>query len=73
MTWDHSHVPDAVAAGASLAYEDFSSSEVLEEFSRTSVGESHNSYPYRGEHWALAIDTAAGLKYLWSSLIFPPR
>ena len=56
---DHPHVPDAVAVGAILAYEDFSSSEVLEELSRTSVGESHNSYLYRGKHWALAIDTAA--------------
>lgn len=56
---DHPHVPDAVAAGAILAFEDFSSSEILEELSRTSVGASHDSYLYRGKHWALAIDTAA--------------
>lgn len=56
---DHPHVPDAVAAGAILAFEDFTSDEVLEELSRTSVGASHDSYLYRGKHWALAIDTAA--------------
>ena len=56
---DHPHVPDAVVAGAILAFEDFSNSEILEELSRTSVGASHDSYFYRGKHWALAIDTAA--------------
>lgn len=56
---DHPHVPDAVAAGAILAFEDFAIPEVLEELSRTSVGASHDSYLYRGKHWALAIDTAA--------------
>lgn len=56
---DHPHVPDAVVAGAILPFEDFSSNEILEELSRTSVGVSHDSYLYRGKHWALAIDTAA--------------
>lgn len=56
---DHPHVPDAVVAGAVLAFEDFSSDEILGELSRTSVGASHDSYYYRGKHWALAIDTAA--------------
>lgn len=56
---DHPHVPDAVAAGAILAFEDYANEAVLEELSRTSVGASHDSCLYRGKHWALAIDTAA--------------
>ncbi|MCX6429468.1 MAG: sugar ABC transporter substrate-binding protein [Actinobacteria bacterium] len=59
MVIDHPHVPDAVNAGAVIAFEDLISSSDLEELSRTSVGPSHDSYEYRGKHWALAIDTAS--------------
>ncbi len=59
MVIDHPHVPDAVHAGAVVDFESISSQTQLEELSRTSVGESHNSYIYREKHWALAIDTAA--------------
>ena len=59
MIIDHPHIPDAVSAGAVIAMEDLLSPADLAELSRTSVGPSHNSYSYRGEQWALAIDTAA--------------
>ena len=59
MVIDHPHVPDAVHAGAVVEFERMASIAQLEELSRTSVGQSHNSYLYQGKHWALAIDTAA--------------
>lgn len=59
MVIDHPHVPDAVHAGAVVEFERTASSAQLDELSRTSVGQSHNSYEYQGKHWALAIDTAA--------------
>ena len=59
MVIDHPHVPDAVHAGAVVEFERTASNVQLDELSRTSVGQSHNSYFYQGKHWALAIDTAA--------------
>lgn len=59
MVIDHPHVPDAVHAGAVVEFERTASNTQLDELSRTSVGQSHNSYLYQGKHWALAIDTAA--------------
>ena len=59
MIIDHPHVPDAVSAQAVLPFEDTTSSKLLQELALTSVGGSHDSYLYRGKHWALAIDTAA--------------
>lgn len=59
MVIDHPHVPDAVHAGAVVDFESIASTGQLIELLRTSVGQSHNSYIYRGKHWALAIDTAA--------------
>ena len=59
MVIDHPHVPDAVAAQAIVPFEDVATSAQLEELALTSVGASHDSYLYRGKHWALAIDTAA--------------
>jgi len=59
MVIDHPHVPDAVHAGAVIAFEDVATNDQLELLERTSVGQSHASYKYQGKHWALAIDTAA--------------
>lgn len=59
MIIDHPHVPDAVAAGAVVAFDDLISAPELELLRSTSVGASHDSYRYRGKQWALAIDTAA--------------
>jgi multiple sugar transport system substrate-binding protein len=59
MVIDHPHVPDAVHAGAVINFESVATQNQLEQLSRTSVGQSHNSYMYQGKHWALAIDTAA--------------
>lgn len=59
MIIDHPHVPDAVHANAVIALEDVASEADLELLAKTSVGASHDSYIYRGKHWALAIDTAA--------------
>jgi multiple sugar transport system substrate-binding protein len=59
MVIDHPHVPDAVHARAVVEFERTASTAQLDELSRTSVGQSHNSYVYQGKQWALAIDTAA--------------
>ena len=59
MIIDHPHVPDAVHAEAVVAFDELLSDEELELLSKTSVGQSHASYQYRGSQWALAIDTAA--------------
>ena len=56
---DHPHVPDAVEAGALLALDDHLAPAVLAQLERESVGASHASYGYRGQHWALAVDAAA--------------
>jgi len=59
MVIDHPHVPDAVHSNTVLPFENFLTPPELELLSRTSVGQSHNSYTYQGKQWALAIDTAA--------------
>jgi multiple sugar transport system substrate-binding protein len=59
MIIDHPHVPDAVHADAVIAFEDLVTPAQLDLLEATSVGESHDSYLYKGKHWALAIDTAA--------------
>jgi len=59
MIIDHPHVPDAVHANAVIALEDVASAEDMALLAKTSVGASHDSYIYKGKHWALAIDTAA--------------
>lgn len=59
MIIDHPHVPDAVHADAIIDFESVATQNQLAELSRTSVGQSHNSYMYLGKQWALAIDTAA--------------
>jgi multiple sugar transport system substrate-binding protein len=59
MVIDHPHVPDAVHANAVIALEDVASDDDMELLAKTSVGASHDSYIYKGKHWALAIDTAA--------------
>ena len=59
MVIDHPHVPDAVHAGAVIAFEELLDESSLNLLAKTSVGQSHESYKYQGKHWALAIDTAA--------------
>lgn len=59
MIIDHPHIPDAVHAGAVIAFEDIATKAQLELLESTSVGRSHASYKYQEKHWALAIDTAA--------------
>ena len=59
MVIDHPHVPDAVHAGAVIAFDEMLSAPELFQLKRTSVGESHASYNYRGKQWALANDAAA--------------
>ena len=59
MIIDHPHVPDAVHAGAVIPFEELVTASQLDLLEATSVGASHDSYLYKGKHWALAIDTAA--------------
>jgi multiple sugar transport system substrate-binding protein len=56
MIIDHPHVPDAVEAGALLPLDGITG---LADLARESVGQSHESYRYRGSQWALAVDAAA--------------
>ena len=56
---DHPHVPDAVVSGSVLPFDQLLEPSLLAQLAQESVGESHNSYGYRGHIWALAIDTAA--------------
>ena len=56
---DHPHVPDAVVSGSVLPLDQLLEPSLLAQLAQESVGESHNSYGYRGHIWALAIDTAA--------------
>lgn len=76
---DHPHVPDAVVSGSVLALDQLLEPAQLAQLAQESVGESHNSYGYRGHIWALAIDTAAqvsvyregtdGVPPLWSDVL----
>jgi len=59
MIIDHPHVPDAVHADAVIPFEELFTASQLDLLEATSVGASHDSYLYKGKHWALAIDTAA--------------
>ena len=56
MVIDHPHVPDAVEAGALLPLDGI---DGLDDLARESVGQSHDSYRYRGSQWALGVDAAA--------------
>lgn len=56
---DHPHVPDAVHDGALLPLDRWVGPEVIAQLALESVGESHNSYLYKGNCWAFAIDAAA--------------
>jgi len=59
MIIDHPHVPDAVHSETVIALDKLLSEKELDLLAKTSVGQSHASYQYRGQQWALAIDTAA--------------
>ena len=56
---DHPHVPDAVAAEAVLPLDNWLPESAIQQLARESVGESHNSYIYKGNIWAFGIDAAA--------------
>jgi len=56
---DHPHVPDAVESGALLALDNYLAESQLATLERESVGASHESFGYRGNHWGLAVDAAA--------------
>ena len=68
MIIDHPHVPDAVHADAVIDFDQLISAEDMELLAKTSVGQSHNSYQYRGKQWSLAIDTAAQVSAYRSDL-----
>jgi len=81
---DHPHVPDAVHAGALLALDEHLAPSDLGTLERESVGRSHESYRYRGQQWALAVDAAAqvaafrpdlcdGVPPFWSDVFELPR
>ena len=59
MVIDYPHIPDAVAAGTVLPFEDFVSAADLDQLAQESVGGSHHSYLFRNKHWALALDAAS--------------
>lgn len=59
MVIDHPHVPDAVEAGAIIQLDELLDAATLATLQRESVGQSHDSYLYRGHQWALAVDAAA--------------
>lgn len=56
---DHPHVPDAVEAEAVLPLNRWIPEDTLASLEMESVGQSHNSYLYKGDLWAFAIDAAA--------------
>ena len=59
MIIDHPHVADAVEAGAVLPLDRHLGHDTLLQLRAESVGQSHDSYRYRGQQWGLAIDAAA--------------
>ena len=58
MIIDHPHVPDGVADGVLVAFDDLLSAEHLDVLARESAGPSHDSYRFRDKIWGLAIDGA---------------
>jgi len=80
---DHPHIPDAVVANAVLPIDDIVPTAQLAQLELESVGQSHNSYRYRGHVWAFAIDTAAqvsvyragtaGVPPFWSDVLADAR
>jgi multiple sugar transport system substrate-binding protein len=84
MVIDHPHVPDGVVDGALMAMDELLSSEQLEELALESAGPSHESYRFRGQIWALAIDAATqvsvyrpdltdGVPPFWSDVLSDAR
>jgi multiple sugar transport system substrate-binding protein len=59
MVIDHPHVPDAVDSEAIIPLDQILDAPTLATLQRESVGDSHDSYFYRGRQWALAVDAAA--------------
>lgn len=56
---DHPHVPDAADSSSILALDHWLPSATIDQLSLESVGDSHDSYAYRGNIWAFGIDAAA--------------
>lgn len=55
---DHPWAGFAASSGVLLPLQDYLPSEFLEHLSDNSVGQSHKSYEFNGQQWALAIDAA---------------
>jgi multiple sugar transport system substrate-binding protein len=84
MVIDHPHVPDAVHSETVIPFDELLTTEQMAELAKTSMGQSHPSYTYRGKQWALAVDTAAQVTayrpdraasapQLWSDVIAEAR
>ncbi len=69
MVIDHPHVPDAVADGTLLAFDDFLDADLMAELEIESAGPSHESYRYEGKIWGLALDAATQVSVYRPDLI----
>ena len=69
MIIDHPHVPDGVADGVLVAFDDLLSVEDLDVLARESAGPSFESYRFRGKTWGLAIDGATQVSVYRPDLI----
>lgn len=69
---DHPHVGLAAARGCLLPLEIYLSQSELALLARQSVGPSHESYTYKGNQWALAIDAAAQISSYRADLLRYP-
>lgn len=67
---DHPWVGCAAATGCVLALDQYLSADYLKEQSVNSVGASHNSYQYKQQQWALAIDAATPVASYRKDLLF---
>lgn len=56
---DHPHVAHAAEAGLVVALDSEGHDDELADLARHSVGQSHESYQYKGRQWGLASDAAA--------------
>jgi len=59
IVMDHPHTAIAAESGVLLPLDEWLPAAFLEDQKRNSVGQSHESYAYRGHQWTLATDAAA--------------
>ena len=69
MIIDHPHVPDGVADGVLLPFDDLLNAEDLDALARESAGPSLESYRFRDKIWGLAIDGATQVSVYRPDLI----